>query len=781
MSNTLPPLEVLDVEGESTSMGSRWEKWKRSLLVYLEAAEVTSPPKKRATLLHFGGTGLQEIYYNLPGAQVEVTDGSDVFKTAVEKLEEFFLPKQNRIYERHMFRLIKQEDGEKFERFLVKLRKQADKCDFDKKDEHLIDQITEKCNSAKLRKKILTIGDDITLDKIITEANTLEIVNNQLENYGNKKEGSQEINANISPYWSNKQDEAFKELKTTLTRIQSLGYYDVHDKTQVIADASPVGLGAVLVQTDPKSKNPRIIAYGNRTLTQCERKYSQTEKEALALVWSVEHFNIFLFGKKFDLITDHKPLEVLFGPKSKPCARIERWVLRLQSYTFTVIYKPGKTNIADPLSRLCISESVCEPKGDEEYVHQVVEQARPKAIALEDITQASLNDREISNVKKAIYENIWEESVKCYKVFENELCYYGDILLRGNRIVIPHTLRKDVLDAAHEGHPGIVAMKGRLRSKVWWPRIDKDAENLVKSCKSCTLVGKPNPPVPMKRRELPLAPWIDVAMDLLGPLPNHEYLLVVVDYYSRYKEVKMTKSTTSSQIIMLLKEIFSRLGYPISITADNGRQFVSEEFRTFCKECNITLFNTTPYWPQQNGEVERQNRDILKRLKISHMEKRNLRESLWEYLIMYNSTPHGTTGKSPAELFFRRQNRDKIPSLDGRQYEDIDMDVRDRDKTQKEKGKEYGDRKRRAVDTTLAEGDKVYIKNMEKSNKLSPEFNDIPYTVESTKHGDVTVRNDQTGQTLRRNVVHLKKIEGQWTTVQDKHCDESRNDSTEDD
>lgn len=106
----------------------------------------------------------------------------------------------------------------------------------------------------------------------------------------------------------------------------------------------------------------------------------------------------------------------------------------------------------------------------------------------------------------------------------------------------------------------------------------------------------------MKRRELPSAPWVDVAIDLLGPLPSNDYLLVIVDYYSRYKEVKITKNITSSQIINILKEIFSRLGYPASITADNGRQFVSQEFRSFLQECNVTLFNTVPYWPQQNGK-----------------------------------------------------------------------------------------------------------------------------------------------------------------------------------
>lgn len=131
-----------------------------------------------------------------------------------------------------------------------------------------------------------------------------------------------------------------------------LGYYDVRDATQVIADASPVGLGAILIQTN--GHGPRIISYASKSLSDVEKRYAQTEKEALALAWSVERFHFYLFGRTFDLITDHKPLEVIFGPRSRPCARIERWVLRLQSYKYNVIYKPGKTNIADPLSRLVV-------------------------------------------------------------------------------------------------------------------------------------------------------------------------------------------------------------------------------------------------------------------------------------------------------------------------------------------------------------------------------------------------------------------------------------------
>ncbi|CAH2101292.1 unnamed protein product [Euphydryas editha] len=124
----------------------------------------------------------------------------------------------------------------------------------------------------------------------------------------------------------------------------------------------------------------------------------------------------------------------------------------------------------------------------ENYIHQVVEEAKPTAISLRDIIDCSAEDPEI------------------IMLFENELCFYEGILLRGTRIVIPNKLRRKVLMAAHEGDPGIVLMKARLRTKVWWPRYDKDAENLVKSCKGCTLVSAPYPPNPLKRRELPNKP-----------------------------------------------------------------------------------------------------------------------------------------------------------------------------------------------------------------------------------------------------------------------------------
>ncbi|CAH1972262.1 unnamed protein product [Acanthoscelides obtectus] len=387
------------------------------------------------------------------------------------------------------------------------------------------------------------------------------------------------------------------------------------------------------------------------------------------------------------------------------------------------------------------------------------------ALSLSQIKEKSNTDEEIRKVYKMIYSNEFDEKTKPFQAFIPELCFYDNILLRGTRIVIPADLRLAVLQAAHEGHPGIVGMKNRLRTKVWWPKMDTDAEKFVRACKGCTLVSIPNAPTPMKRRELPTESWIDVAVDFLGPLPSGHYLFVVIDYFSRYKEIKVMKSITASNTVSCLKEIFSRLGFPVSITADNGKQFICEEITQFCKDAGIKVYNTIPYWPQQNGQVERQNRDILKRLKISRIQKTDWKQDLLDYLMMYNATPHTTTGKPPAELFFRRQFRDKIPAIPTLNSSIVDEETRDNDLMNKFWGKKYSDAKRKAKADDIRIGDKVYVKNTVKENKLVPNFNSTPHTVVKKNGSDVQVENDETGQQYRRNVVHLKKTEGQWKVI----------------
>ena len=133
-------------------------------------------------------------------------------------------------------------------------------------------------------------------------------------------------------------------------------------------------------------------------------------------------------------------------------------------------------------------------------------------------------------------------------------------------------------------------------------------------------ISQPSKPEPMMHTELPSAPWQHLAADLLGPLPSEPYIFVLVDYYIRYFEVAITKTITSEKMTLLILKFCLTHGLPLSIHTDNGRQFTSQHFKDFMLENGITHQRTTPLWPQANGEVERQNRSIMKQVRIAQAE-----------------------------------------------------------------------------------------------------------------------------------------------------------------
>ncbi|XP_055711553.1 uncharacterized protein K02A2.6-like [Phlebotomus papatasi] len=557
--------------------------------------------------------------------------------------------------------------------------------------------------------------------------------------------------------WESVHDKAFQTLKEMIMGCETLGYFDNNRRTRVIADASPVGLGAVLVQyEDDEEVKPIIIAFASKSLSPTEQRYCQTEKEALALVWAVEKFSTYLLGRVFELETDHKALEVIFRPTSKTCARIERWLLRLQSFQFKVIYKKGSDNIADCLSRLPThKEQESFDEEDEHLVRAIVESA---AIDVTELDNAAERDPVMKELRTCVLSGKWSSSLKEFQAFKDEFSTSGNLVIRGSKIVVPSLLRPRMLALGHEGHPGETAMKQRLRSRVWWPGMDNDVVKTVKSCEGCRLVSRPDHPEPMTRRELPSAPWVDVAIDFMGPLPSGEHLLVIVDYFSRYKEVEVMNCITARGTTNRLERIFTRMGYPRTITVDNGRQFTSEEFDLFCQERGICINRTTPYWPQMNGEVERQNRSLLKRLKISHALNRNWKQDLQKYLLMYYTTPHTTTGKTPTELCFGRTIRSKIPSLSDVETTPPSTDYRDRDKILKERGRMAENKKRGAKKSGVQIGDTVLMKNVLPDNKLSTTFGRNKFIVIEKAGSTVKVKEINTGKTYSRNSSHFKKV-----------------------
>ena len=324
---------------------------------------------------------------------------------------------------------------------------------------------------------------------------------------------------NVVFKWEQKHQDSFEMLKKALTSVPVMAHFDKNKESIVTVDASPVGISAILAQRSPETGTQSIIAYASRELTDVEKRYSQTEKEGLSIAWAVEHFHLFLFGSHFTLITYHKPLEIIYGsPRSKPSARIERWVLRLQPYSFSVKHKPRSENPADYLSRYSESEpTMRQEKLTEEYFNFISRYAVPKAMTFKEIEDASDTDRALKAVRAAIKTNQWNiDLVQPFKNIKDELIINSEnVVLRGNRIVIHSALQHRAVDLAHDSHQGLVKTKALLREKVWFPGIDRIAQTTVEKCIPCQATGKANPPEPLNMTSMPEGPWAMVHIDFL--------------------------------------------------------------------------------------------------------------------------------------------------------------------------------------------------------------------------------------------------------------------------
>ena len=465
--------------------------------------------------------------------------------------------------------------------------------------------------------------------------------------------------------WGAKESKTFQEIKDLLTRAPVMAYHRQGATTRLKTDASPVGVGAILEQKQ-EDGTYRPIYYASRKLSKVEARYSQFEREALAVRWACEKFYLYLYGIKFEVCTDHKQLVTVFSAKSKPpSARIERWLLYLQQFQYTLTHIPGKDNAADVLSRLPVGSTQDEDTQEtEDFAYGVANAAVPAALLPKQVETASANDPTLQIVRKAVTTGGWTQlSDTIYKAVKDELWVVGQVVMRGTRIVMPQSLWKQTIMLAHEGRLGMVRTKARLRQKVWWPQMDKQVEDAIRSCHPCQLVGPRAKPEPLRSSSLPDRPWQEISVDLLE-ISNGEHLLVVVDYYSRWLEAILLKKTDAQHVIKSMEAIFRTHGLPDTLRSDNGPPFASKEFEGFLEYLGISHKKGVPYWPQSNGEVERGNEPILKIVRIARLEGKDWRKALQNFLFQYRVTPHTVTGVSHAELLMGRKLRDKLPQVE---------------------------------------------------------------------------------------------------------------------
>lgn len=552
--------------------------------------------------------------------------------------------------------------------------------------------------------------------------------------------------------WTTKQQKAFDTIKSLITAESHLRHFEAGRKTRLVTDASPTGIGAVLTQLHRGEWLP--VRYISKGLSNCEQKYGQTEREALAVVWAVEKLHYYLFGTRFQLLTDCKVLQLLFGTKSKVNPRIMRWTLRLSVYDFEVVYIKGVDNYADALSRLVDSREENDVSG-ERVLRAMLEGAVPKAMSVEEIECETRKDEQLVQVAEALESEDWSRVNLDYRPYRAEICNINGVLVKGDRIIIPPSLLQRVLTLAHQGHPGQARMKMRLRKKVWFPRLEPRVAEFVRGCKPCIMVQRPDCPPPLKPKSFPDCPFEDLAMDFkqVGP----DMILVVIDYYSSFAYYEIIKPATASATATSLMKIFGLFGIPRTIQCDNGTHFQGEVV-TLCEKLGITLYRSAPRYPQANGKVERFNREIKSVVQQAHATGQDWKLELAQFLLCHHSTPHRELGgRTPAEAFMGRNIRDLIPDLDDRRHED-DEGMRDANNAYKYKYKKYTDIVRRAKPSELKVGDIVLKLNETRSNG-EPRFGPEEFEIIEIDKYKVAIRSTlDPAKRFDRHPTHLKLL-----------------------
>jgi len=490
--------------------------------------------------------------------------------------------------------------------------------------------------------------------------------------------------------WGPEHQQAFDQLKKTFTSPPTLQYFDGTKDVKIQVDASLRGLGAALLQ----DKGP--VEYASKSLSEIETRYSNIEREMLAVLFGLERFHHYAYGRKVTIITDHKPLVAIFSKNlCNAPPRIARMLLRIHKYDIKLQYEPGKSiQLADALSRInpCEGEEI---KGLNITVHEININVNASPTRIDDIQRETAKDPILQVLAETINKGWPETRSSCPTViadfwnYRDELCVENGMILKGtNKLVIPKSLQQEVLSQIHYAHLGIEKCRLRARTSVFWVGINSDIEQMVKGCESCQTYKPENQKEPLMPHEVPPHPWHTVGTDLFY-LDGITYLLIG-DYYSKFPVVRKLNNTSTSLVIEHLKQIFSEQGIPSKIISDNGPQYAAEEFKMFCKKWNIEHVTSSPLYPQSNGYIERTVQTVKNILK-----KARQGEDPHMALLCLRTTPVTAKLPPPCALLNNRMYKNNMPSVSKPHDTGVNDELYSRQQNQKyyfdQKAKELSD------------------------------------------------------------------------------------------
>jgi transposase InsO family protein len=440
--------------------------------------------------------------------------------------------------------------------------------------------------------------------------------------------------------WTDEAERSFCALKRVMTSSPVLRTPDYSVPFSLACDASAVSIGSYLFQAMPDGTE-HVIAYFSRKLSAQERSYSVTERELLAILASVEHFRPYLDGTSFTVYSDHGSLKYLSSMES-PSGRLARWGCRLSQYDFKLIYKRGReNNLADGLSRIELDNlSLVEP------------------------FEASL-DSWYNNLKKSATSD--PSSVPGFVFRDNHLYRYSkskhDPLSGEDRcwkIVVPSDHVTPLIQRTHVSlcHVGPRKTFEFLSRTYYWRGMSRSINQFLSHCDVCKAY-KPNRQPPLGLMTTPkrvTKPLQTLSLDLIGPFPlsrqRHMHILSVVDVFTKFVWAFPLRHPNSKTIIRLIENhIFLPYSVPRTLILDNGKQFVSKEFRAFAESHGIKDLFYNAYYHPQNNVVERYNASIVTALSLSVQDdQRGWCSHLPKICSVLNNTVSAATEYSPFYL-----------------------------------------------------------------------------------------------------------------------------------
>lgn len=397
-------------------------------------------------------------------------------------------------------------------------------------------------------------------------------------------------------FYNTKDTQAFEALRSAVSSDSVLAPFDPSLPIQLHVDASGNGLGAILCQLHSKN-TLRVVAYASRLLSDVERRYTNTERELLAIEWAVcEQFRLQLTGLYFEVHTDHSAL-VHECRLKQPTSRIHRMLLKLDAFDCKIIYKPGILNAAaDFLSRL----------SDEQISH-----SQPNAIC------------SISNIERQLVEPQNRRST-IYDYHVNALHHFG---------------LKKTYDA--------------ISQRFYWPGMARDIKTFIQDCPQCQHFNTAKKPQIAVSPILSTQPKDILNIDIVGPLPNSfgkRYIIIAIDHYTKYGFADAFPKIDGSIVRDFVKNIFIKHGAWKTVITDNAKVFTGKAFESILLDWNVKSQHISPRHPEANGNAERFIR-TLRQLLRKNSQPSNWSEILHKMVLIYNRAKHSATSVTPIEVF----------------------------------------------------------------------------------------------------------------------------------